>query len=971
MTPERYQQVNALADAALEIAPEQRSAFLDEACAGDPSLRDDVEQLLGAQSMEGDFLEAPLLDQLAKDLAANPFAADLGGKELNGYQVLSRLGAGGIGEVWLARDARLSREVALKVLSPMVAGDPVHVRRLRQEARAASTLNHPNIVTIYEIGTSHGIDFIAQEFVRGQTLRQLLAAGPIGLPTVLDIGAQVASALAAAHSAGIVHRDIKPENIMLRADGLVKVLDFGLARFLKQPSAVPSTSEHVSLTTPGFVMGTVKYMSPEQARGLPVDARSDIFSLGVVLYEMIAGSAPFAGQTPSDVVAAILSRDPVPISTVQPGTPPALAAILEACLQKDPTARYASAQALRLDLERILQRLRFPDEQTPASEDLLRVRDLTARHLAHGAPAPRRGWAVPAAVALVVIAALAWWFFRGRRSESATSFTSMTMTRLVEQGQVKDAAISPDGTWVASVIEEPGGESIWASQIGATRRMRIVGPEDGQHTGLAFSSDSAWLAYRRTIPNGTFSLNRVALLGGELVRLHADLPGAAAFSPDDARYAWIQIDPVGGRSALMVANLDGSQEHAVAAIERPRYFSRYGLAWSPDGRSVACLEGDATRWTEHAFRLVEVRVDDGRERSLGSHNWLWGGSMAWPAHGGRLFLSATEHLDDAYQIWSVVTSTGETSKVTNDLSNYSRVSATSDGRTVLALQTVKSYDLWVAPHGDTDQSTQVTFGSVHAFNSMAFTPDGRLVYSALAGDYRNVWMIDASGGNLRQITSGAPGKEEVAVTPDGKYILYRSRGEIWRIGMDGSNPTPLTSGRNDVHPQPTPDSRAVVYASFRNWSPGIGGKPTLWRVPIDGGQPVPLSDIAASVPQVSPDGSLMGCEYFPRLDPQLSPRFVAILKAQGGEPIQVLEQLPRARSFFTWAPDGSAIEFSDTDGKVNNLWRMALSGGPPRKITKFESGLIAGYAWSRDGKALAFARGTTSRDIVLVKAAGQ
>src|SRR5581483_9406395 len=313
----------------------ERGGFLDRECAGDAELRERVEALLRAHSIPDPIMEKPILELLAQDLAAPPSSSDLAGKNIQQYLVVSKLGAGGAGEVWLAKDARLARQVALKLLSPMFAADPWHVRRFQREARAASTLNHPNIVTIYEIGSAEGFDFIAQEFVHGQTLRELLANGQLNLTSVLDIGAQVSAALAAAHGAGIVHRDIKPENIMMRTDGLVKVLDFGVARFVERASAIHAgSSRNVSITRPGFVFGTIKYMSPEQARGLPVDARSDIFSLGIVLYELATGNAPFQGQTPSDVVAAILTRDAPPIVDLAPSAPPAFEAILSKCLQK-------------------------------------------------------------------------------------------------------------------------------------------------------------------------------------------------------------------------------------------------------------------------------------------------------------------------------------------------------------------------------------------------------------------------------------------------------------------------------------------------------------------------------------------------------------------------------------------------------------------------------------------------------------
>jgi Tol biopolymer transport system component len=305
-------------------------------------------------------------------------------------------------------------------------------------------------------------------------------------------------------------------------------------------------------------------------------------------------------------------------------------------------------------------------------------------------------------------------------------------------------------------------------------------------------------------------------------------------------------------------------------------------------------------------------------------------------------------------------------RVTNDLSNYSRISASAGAKTILAVQTQSSADLWVLPGGASDHAVQIG-SDVRGFNSLAWTPDGRVVYSALAGDFRNVWAVDAANGNLSQLTTGPGDKQELAVTPDGKYILYHSLGDIWRMNVDGSNPLRLTDGPDDVHPDPSRDSRFVLYASFRDWSPGIAGKPTLWRVPIDGGKPVPLSSIAASAPRLSPDGKLIACAYFPGLDPQLSPSDAAILSSQGGVPFKVFDRLPFGHGFVSWAPDSRAIEFTEFGEGADNIWRMPISGGTPRPITGFTTGSIAGFAWSPDGKKLAVARGNTTRDIVLIK----
>jgi serine/threonine protein kinase/Flp pilus assembly protein TadD len=359
MTPERWQQLKQIFQSALERNPAERSAFLSQACANDPELRSEVESLIASDDQVGDSIEA-IAAEAATEMLANDRA--IVGKRIGRYQVLSHIGRGGMGEVFLAQDASLGRKVALKFLPTHFTNDQERVRRFRQEARAASNLNHPNILTIYEIGSEDSTHFMATEYVEGETLRQRLVGVRMKLGEALDVAIQVASALAAAHEAGIVHRDIKPENIMVRSDGYAKVLDFGLAK-LTERAAVSSDSRWPTLgkveTNPGVVMGTVQYMSPEQARGLEVDARTDIFSLGVVLYEMLSGRAPFEGGTTSDVMVSLLDKEPVPLSNYSPEVPTELQRIVGKSLRKDREERYQVVKDLLIDLKSLRDELTF------------------------------------------------------------------------------------------------------------------------------------------------------------------------------------------------------------------------------------------------------------------------------------------------------------------------------------------------------------------------------------------------------------------------------------------------------------------------------------------------------------------------------------------------------------------------------------------------------------------------------------
>jgi serine/threonine-protein kinase len=365
MTPERYEQIGRLFDKALELASEDRAAWLAKSCGADTEMRAEVEKLLAHHREDGEFLDRPDLDMAAALLGQKQQATVLGQK-ISHYKILAQLGAGGMGEVWLAEDSRLGRKVALKLLPDEFASDPERLRRFEKEAKAAGTTNHPNIVVIHEIGESNGTLYIAQEYVEGETLRSRISQGPIPLLEALDIAHQTANALAAAHGAGIVHRDIKPENIMLRYDGFVKVLDFGLADIQKTAAISKDLSSAQTLpqsTAPGVILGTVSYMSPEQTRGQKLDARSDLWSLGVVLYEMLTGRRPFHGESIPDIFVAILERQPAPLIESLADPPAQVEQILDKLLAKDREQRYKSSTQLAAELKRFHHRLELDAER--------------------------------------------------------------------------------------------------------------------------------------------------------------------------------------------------------------------------------------------------------------------------------------------------------------------------------------------------------------------------------------------------------------------------------------------------------------------------------------------------------------------------------------------------------------------------------------------------------------------------------
>lgn len=357
MTPERWQQVKQIFQSAIERPPPERDSFISEACADDRELRSEVESLISSHDQAGGSFQT-----VAVNVAAQMFADKSGdsfiGQRIGHYEVTSLIGRGGMGEVFLALDNSLGRKVALKLLRSEFTQNEDRLRRFEQEARAASALNHPNILTIHEIGHEGSLHFMATEYVEGETLRQHIASAQMTLGETLDVAVQVSSALAAAHQAGIIHRDIKPENIMLRGDGYVKVLDFGLAKLTAPKTDHTAAPTLLKVDTePGVVMGTISYMSPEQARGLAVDARTDIWSLGAMIYEMVAGRQPFEGETASDVLSLILQKEPLPLAHSLPEVPAELERIVRKALRKDKEERYQTVKDLQIDLKNLRKEL--------------------------------------------------------------------------------------------------------------------------------------------------------------------------------------------------------------------------------------------------------------------------------------------------------------------------------------------------------------------------------------------------------------------------------------------------------------------------------------------------------------------------------------------------------------------------------------------------------------------------------------
>jgi len=984
LTAERWQKIKALFHAALERAATERAAFLDEACIGDGALRNEVATLIAAHEQPDPFIDGGAFEVAADLFAAGELPSAIG-RVIGPYKIISQVGRGGMGEVYLAQDTRLGRRVALKLLPSRFMSEADRLRRFKQEARAASALNHPNIITIHEVGQVDNAHFIATEFVEGRTLRAMIESGRMRLDEALNVVIQVASALRSAHEAGIVHRDIKPENIMVRNDGYVKVLDFGLAKLTqhgqgsgsKQQEQVQANPSDLSTKT-GVVMGTIKYMSPEQARGEKVDHRTDIFSLGVVLYEAITGRAPFEGETASHTIVAILEQEPKPIAEDVPEASAELQSIIDNALRKKREDRYQTISEMLDEVREVREEATFRARQERHSGPVGEVAPTGAVVAAQSHPFQGRNrtvlWAAMLAVAASALAFGVYEYTRARRalpspSEARpTPFSqSVKMSRITAQGKVWGAAITREGKHIAYVAGPQRQQGLWVMQPSTASHAQIIPPADEVvYWGLTFSNDGDYIYYVRNVGSGPWELYRVSTLGGTPKKLLVNIDSAVTFSPDGGRMAFGRLLLNEGESRLVVANADGTGERVIATRKLPRFFGFAGLtkiSWSPDGESIACPAGNNEFPGELKCELVAVSLKDGMEKPLTQQKWLDLRQVAWLGDGSGLVMVARDQPSSIAQVWHLSYPEGSTRRLTNDFSDYSDICVTADSGSLVTIQADRLSTIWVAPDGNAARARQITDSRNDGLYGISWTPDGRLVFGAkVGGNNTDIWIIDADGGNRQRLTDNADWDGYPSVSRAGRYVVFESRRadglQIWRMDIDGSNPVQLTAGNGVSRPDCSPDGRWVYYSAMDYGE----DPPFAWKVPIEGGAPVQLTDKSAYKLSVSPDQKFLAYHYW---NLEANPPFgVAVVPVEGGPPIKLFN-ISHESKVFRWTPDGRALAYLDP--RSLNVWAQPLDGGRPVQLTDFKTDQTFYFAWSRDGKQLALARGTVTSDVVLIR----
>ncbi|HEX9962430.1 MAG TPA: protein kinase, partial [Pyrinomonadaceae bacterium] len=659
------------------------------------------------------------------------------------YEIQSLIGQGGMGEVYLASDSELGRMVAVKVLNQ--SDDFEKLRRFRQEAKTISTLNHPNILTLYEFGQHEEHHFIVSEYIRGETLRDVLNKNNLTLGEILDIAVQIGSGLAAAHESGVVHRDIKPENIMILPDGYVKVLDFGLAKLTNLEKTLQSTPDaptaSVIHTQSGLIMGTVNYMSPEQLRGQDIDERTDIWALGAVLFEMLTGRQPFTGASVSDTIAAILTR-PLP-SDAQAVITPEVGKVVVKALEKQKEDRFQTAKEFVAALKNLrnyfLSRSaaslnevspQLISAQSPAKNKNKTLAIKNYSELITRKP-KKTFFIVFAAVALVFAGVAASLLLFRNNSEIIP--TQIKITRLSTNGNTTGAAISPDGRVIAYVQNENGQYSLWARQTGETAGNQIIPPGSSSFNNLTFSPDGNWIYYTKFESSSTGTLYRTPYMPGSQQEIAKDVDSAISFSPDGSEFAFIRSRPDEGVDRIIIFNVNGAKERVLTEKSRPEFFMksvRESLAWSPDGKMIACPFGK-TSTEGDSMSILEINVAGGGEKQLTMKTWARVGRVVWTKDLDKLLITAADFGSDLYQIVQLTRPDGKTKNITSEVSDYLNISLNKDSNRLLATIFDKNSRISTAFLPQINLLRQLTGGGYDGIGGVTWTNDSRIVFVSI------------------------------------------------------------------------------------------------------------------------------------------------------------------------------------------------------------------------------------------------
>ena len=912
------------------------------------------------------------------------------GTKLGRYEISRKIGAGGMGEVFLAHDHALDRNIALKILLPEFCLDEERVQRFQFEARAVSALNHPNIITIHEIDEFDERLFIATEFIDGVTLREKIESDEISMPEALRIAEQVAGALAIAHEAHIIHRDIKPENIMIRRDGYTKILDFGLAKPILQNNA-GNEDETIRLvkTQPGMVMGSVRYMSPEQARGKATDERTDVWSLGVVLYEMLTGENPFDGETISDSLAALIHVEPVPVENV----PEELHRIIRKALKKNPDERYQSIKDFALDLKdlqtelihishsggrNLTKTINISGLHTSENQTLIH-HTISDKHAARSGDfvkpkSSKKGFLSITLAALLLVIFAGGFYYSGFLFPKLPKFAKIQVNQLTNDGKARMASVSPDGKFIAFVKIQDGKQSLVVRQISVESELVIVPPTNLGFYQPTFLPDGEHIYY--ILENrGLGTLYKTPTLGGKSEKILTDIDSPVSFSADGKSFAFLRHNPTEGGDTIYIADAGGGNLQEFLKSKDTDFNGFKDVAWSPDGRKMLVSVVKPAAEDAQKIRIAIVDTADKTISFPGEDKWMMAGNFNWMNDSDQFVFVGKSDPGDTMQVWLMNLPDGSKRQITNDTSDYGGIGVSKDGNTLVATKIDTISSIWNF-QTESKELRQISGESKSLLGGYGISQmsNGRILYSRKTGDDTNIFSMNEDGSDEKQITFEKKLNLHPVASPDGKHIVFNSnRGgamNIWRMDANGANPVQLTDYKEgaDVQFDFAGDGKTLI---FTRQADG-GGNLQIMKVSIEDGKPAePLFGKDSNMKmyaKVSPDGRKLAYQTFSY--EEASAEYKEHIRIAGFENNKVNEtqsQLELARHpMFQWSPDNKSLIYINRDG-IENIWQILLESEKENQLTNFTSGNIKSFALSNDKKKLFIVRSINNTDLVLVK----
>ncbi len=936
------------------------------------------------------------------------------GTAIGRYRISSRLSADGVGEVYLANEVSSGLEVALKLLPAALTSDHQARQRFIQIFSSIAQLRHPNFCRVYEGGIAEdGRPFIAMEYAKGRSL-DLMRFGPRQpVARIVSLVIQIAEALDELHARGWFHLAIKPSNLMTTAAGQAKILDFGIG--LAFPPSFSSDVDGALRATPG----SARYLSPEQIAGEKPDQRSDVFSLGVTLHELIAGSPPFAGSTIDQVVASVTLAPPPPLTELRADAPAELNRVAARAMAKDPAARYQTMGEMARDLREIGELRRQSkffaparknksaanaDEQGDGGEkvppesfidelkrfinrlfedsekkgiakaekiELIRERSFLEDLIYFVKTYRYKLVAALLTIIGVFIAVFAVAQFSGGEPEpAAEERLAPRVARITENGRVTDAAIAPDGATLVYASQEGAEQTLWLKDLKSGKETRLASVSGREYRGLSFSPDGRSALYvKAALDDDAGEACELAVSSGAEKVLFAGC-GAFAASPDGKRFAVIGANGDGSGTVLSI-NAANNAARTLATRRNPGRFYAVNPAWSPDGSLIACAVKDES--SDLFVEIVTIAVADGAEQTVATGRWSEVNRMSWLADGNDLVVAASDPVSNLSRLWRVAYPSGDVSPVapiTKDSFGYGGVSLTRGDPRLVSVQRRVVSNVWVASNVEGDQLSQVTADGFDGINGLEWTPNGRIVYSSRAGGSETIWMSNRADklkiGEQRPLPIapyGSDGRQShPSISPSGREIVFVAENStgayLWRGEIARRNLKTLGDDRIALFPQFSPDGRWIAYSALRD------GRAMIARIAAGGGKLETLIGNRAWRPVVSPDGTRLACNYF---DDEKARWKIAIFALPGSNPISTFDAPGAMNRVLRWTPDGTGVAYVAGSGGAPGIRIQPLAGGQSAQALNSRNDHIFNFAWSRDGKRVAFARGAALSDVVLMQ----